>query len=230
MIQLQFQYGHKASLLILSVISNFLLVGTDSAHAEEHSKFDLTPGYYIYLGPQPGRVAPRAFTINGTGSVYWQDNTTSTEEKLPGLDLSPLPANRPSRQSASSQPSSDQYESINYPIIKWKPKPISSLPGGFVQLSTTYEQNYVKYKVTLFKSKSLQAAPKNGMNPPLSPAGIPTFPIDVQLLDQNGFKLVQFTVNQNQWDVIPGTNVLEARDQLSCNEWDYKRSRDYTVK
>ncbi|MBX9721037.1 MAG: hypothetical protein K2X81_06570, partial [Candidatus Obscuribacterales bacterium] len=185
--------------------------------------------------------SPRAFTINSLGTVVWEELSKNNEDKANAeiQRSKPKPKQRNSTASAN-----DQYETYNYPFIKWKPKPISSIPGAIVQLSTTYELGTLKYKLSLFKPSSTQPTVMkpsvkqsqqgiqelaNNANQGLQLSTIP-YSIDIQLLDANGFKLTGFSIQQRSWDVVPGTTVFEAREQIGCQEWDYKRSCDYTVK
>lgn len=185
----------------------------------------LQPGFYIYLGMQPGRTPPRAFTINSAGGILWQDPNKAPEDKVETAPRST------SKKPAVPTLSNSQFEEYNYPIIKWKPKPISGVSGAIVQLSTTFEMNDLKYKLTLFRAgtNSQTKAGPHGISETTTSLEVPN-QINVQLLDQNGFKLSEFTINQRQWDQIPGTTVLESRDKINCNEWDYRRARDYSVK
>lgn len=109
------------------------------------------------------------------------------------------------------------YELYDYPTIKWRPKAIAEVPGAIVQLWTRYEptdaaspSGKVNYKLTVFK------APDKGA-------------CEVQLLDDMGFKLIQF--NAGDFHNIPGApNIMEARESFPCTEAEYKKVRDYSIK
>lgn len=182
---------------------------TNTTLSEEKNKTDLQAGSYLYLGQQPGRNPARAFTINSLGELAWQHNTReilyAIREQVP-RDIA-----RASAASTEKIQLPEQFESYNYPVIKWQPKPVSTMPGAFVQLWTTYEGK-VKYKVTLFKA--------------------PTLPrrMEITLLDQNGFKLTEFRVSMNDWAPVPGSSLYEARNDGYCSESDYKLARDISVK
>jgi hypothetical protein len=114
-------------------------------------------------------------------------------------------------------PNSDdnQFESYEYPTIKWKPKPLSDAPGAIVRLWTTYDtkdpsSGTIKYKLTLFKGNKDVGR-------------------EVQLIDAMGFKLIQF--NASDFHGIPGAaDIVEARDSVPCTEEQYRNARDYSVK
>lgn len=118
---------------------------------------------------------------------------------------------------ASRAGSDAAYETYDYPTIKWRPKPLSDVPGGIAQLWTTYEwadekhqSGTMNYRLTVFKGRD-----KNS--------------IEVQLLDDKGFKITQF--NASDFHQIPGsTDLMEARDSHECTEERYKRVGDYSVK
>jgi hypothetical protein len=110
-----------------------------------------------------------------------------------------------------------QIESSEYPTIKWKPQQLSDAPDAIVRLWTTYAadskdatQGAMKYKLTLFK-----ATQKDGR--------------EVQMLDSNGFKILQF--NASDFHAMPGApDIVEARDSVPCSEDQYKNASDYSVK
>lgn len=108
-------------------------------------------------------------------------------------------------------------ELYEYPIIKWRAKPIADVPEAIIQLWTSYEpsdqpgqQGKINYRLTVFK-----APDKSNF--------------EVQLLDQTSFKLLQFEASD--FHQIPGSAELkEARDSVPCTEEMYKKVRDYSVK
>lgn len=212
-------------LLCLATVALATFFGSTAILVKAQDSTGLQPGFYIYLGMQPGRSVPRAFSINSAGGILWQDPNKSPDDKVDP------PPRTTGKKPAATNLSGSQFEEYNYPIIKWKPKPISGVPGAIVQLSTTYEISDLKYKLTLFRAPT-STQPKagaRGIQETASSVEIPS-QITVQTLDANGFKLTEFTINQRQWEQIPGTSVLEARDKIGCNEWDYRRARDYSVK
>jgi hypothetical protein len=111
----------------------------------------------------------------------------------------------------------NQIETNEYPILKWRAKALPDASGSIVRLWTKFEEGpnkdtpgSLKYKLTLFKAirKDLR---------------------EVQLLDAQGFKLMQF--NAADFHDIPGApDIVEARDTIPCPEADYKKVRDYSVK
>jgi hypothetical protein len=111
----------------------------------------------------------------------------------------------------------NQIETNEYPTLKWKPKPLMDAAGAIVRLWTIFEAGpnkdtpgTLKYKLTLFKAVRKDQR-------------------EVQLLDSQGFKLMQF--NAADFHDIPGApDIVEARDALPCSEADYKKIRDYSVK
>ena len=110
-----------------------------------------------------------------------------------------------------------QFETNEYPTIKWKPKALSDNPDGVVRLWTTFDigpktapQGTMKYRLTLFKATNKDNR-------------------EVQILDAMGFKLMQF--NANDFHNIPGApDIVEARDSVPCSEDQYKKAHDYSVK
>ncbi|MDR3613299.1 MAG: hypothetical protein P4L53_07020 [Candidatus Obscuribacterales bacterium] len=123
-----------------------------------------------------------------------------------------------SKLQAGGQSGDDnQIESDEYPTLKWKAKPLLDAAGSIVRLWTTFEAGpnkdtpgTLKYKLTLFKAVRKDTR-------------------EVQLLDFQGFKLMQF--NATDFHDIPGApDIVEARDAVPCSEADYKKIRDYSVK
>jgi hypothetical protein len=111
----------------------------------------------------------------------------------------------------------NQIETNEYPTLKWRAKPLPDAPGSIVRLWTKFEAGpskdtpgALKYKLTLFKAIRKDSR-------------------EVQLLDAQGFKLMQF--NAADFHDIPGApDIVEARDAVPCSEADYKNVRDYSVK
>jgi hypothetical protein len=101
------------------------------------------------------------------------------------------------------------WESYEYPTIKWRAHPLADAPGAIVQLSTTYDAGNLKYRLTLFKGRADQR--------------------EVQLLDGQGFKLMQFEASDFH-DVPGAPDIVEARESVACPEKQYKMIRDYSVK
>jgi hypothetical protein len=114
-----------------------------------------------------------------------------------------------------------QFESYQYPTIKWRARALPDGPESIVRLWTTYEaaaknappgtpQGTLKYRLTLFKATNKDQR-------------------EVQMLDSMGFKLMQF--NANDFHNMPGApEIVEARDSIQCSEDQYKKARDYSVK
>ncbi len=109
------------------------------------------------------------------------------------------------------------YEEYNYPIIKWRPKPLNDAPGALAQLWTTYEwddsehkNGKMNYRLTLYKVTGKNLC-------------------EVQLLDDTGFKITEF--NASDFYPIPGsTDLIEARESHPLSEEKYKRVQDYSIK
>lgn len=139
----------------------------------------------------------------------------------PQLNLTQLNSwMRSAMQAVSGQPPTDEnspFEMYDYPTIKWRPKPVAGVEGAIAQLWTTYEtrgeggkSGKINYRLTTFKAP-------NKMD------------YEVQLLDKNGFKLMQF--NATDFHQIPGSSeILEARDSYVCDEDEYRRVQDYSIK
>lgn len=134
-----------------------------------------------------------------------------------GRILSSLSEKMPWARLTTQTDKDSSFEMYDYPTIKWRPKPIADKPGGIAQLWTTYEwqdekhqSGRMNYRLTVFK------APDKSQ-------------FEVQLLDNNGFKITQFDVSD--FHQIPGSSeLMEARDSHSCTEDQYKRVGDYSIK
>lgn len=110
-----------------------------------------------------------------------------------------------------------QIESNEYPVIKWRPKPLTDGPDAIVRLWTTFEPGAapdqpgtMKYKLTLFKATKRDSR-------------------EIQLLDRLGFKLMQFNAADFH-DIPAAPDIVEARDGVSLTEDQYKKARDFSVK
>jgi hypothetical protein len=179
-----------------------LVCSSAPAIAEESAPTRLPAGYYLYLGPQPGKAdSPRGFHVDSSGKVTWD-----------GSD--PPPAARAAEQPQvddSVQPQYENCESANYPVLNWKPRPVGDVPDGVAKLWTTFDANKIRYKLTLFKVARDAASFRR-----------------VQLLDDHGFEVKKITAV----DFVPvgDSELLEARGEQYCTPGDYQRIRDYVVK
>lgn len=183
---------------------------SNSSASQDNNAFpNLKAGSYLYLGTQPGKQPVRAFSVNSLGEINWTTNTkdllSAIKDQLPQEKLSSP------QGSAIQQAGSENFETYNYPMIKWQPKPIPNMPGAFIQLLTLYDGK-LKYKTTLFKATYLPRS------------------LNIVLLDQFGFKLCDVHISQNDWTQLPGTNLYEARNDGFCSEQEYRKARDFAIR
>lgn len=130
----------------------------------------------------------------------------------PGRRVTSEAAKLPWVKSVAQTEQDSPYEKYDYPTIKWKAKPLADAPGGIAQLSTTYDRgsNSMKYRLTLFKAPDKHQC-------------------EVQLLDGQGFKLMQFQAAD--FHAIPGApDISEARESYNCTEDQYKQASEYSIK
>lgn len=133
------------------------------------------------------------------------------------------PVQTPKVDSAAAQatspmkPGMEHIESLEWPIIKFHPKPMPGSKDGFAQLTTTEEVSasgssigVVKYKLILLRA-------------------VPT-ELTVELLDANGFRLARpFMVSAADFQTIEGTDLLAARGEFSFSLSDYPKVRDFSL-
>lgn len=106
------------------------------------------------------------------------------------------------------------FESYEYPIVKWKPRYVSSMGETIAQLITSFEYGHMKYRVVL-------KLPKHYDYPPS---------LHFQFLDKNGFNIYGFNVYGNEFHPISGTELLEAQgDDNHFSETTLKLVSDYSV-
>jgi hypothetical protein len=118
---------------------------------------NLPPGDYIYLGSQPGRLQPKAFTINSQGSVLWTDgnkqlvgpsqnvaggrpqSAATAEEQIVGQSNSGKFHLQAAEKSFLQEPPDTQTlksgnpQTDDYPVINWKVQKVTlSSPTVFI--------------------------------------------------------------------------------------------------
>lgn len=187
--------------------------GSGSANSNSDDNHDASPnlqaGSYLYLGTQPGKHPVKAFSVNSLGEIKWQSNSRdlllAIKDQLPQEKLSAP------QGSGIQQAGTENFETYSYPMIKWQPKPIPTMPGAFIQLLTLFDGK-LKYKTTLFKATYLPRS------------------LHIVLLDQFGFKLCDVRIDQNDWTQLPGTNLYEARNDGYCSEQEYRKARDFSIR
>lgn len=199
----------------------YFVCGAQACLAQVESRDALPQGYYIYLGPSPGNYPKVKFSIEDQGRVLWH-NEYVKPAKPPKVKQPPSESTKPAKEKEKEE---FQWEENKSGIIKWKPHPIENLENGAAKLETDFTggstfsalaggyvaEGILRFKLTLYK--------------------IPRMPnlVHVRLLDKNGFALMDFRVKGNQFLPIRGTELIEANEQVNCNESAYKRARDYQV-
>ena len=184
----------------------------------QESKSKLPPGYYIYTGRRLGASPPRYVVISEDGTFRWDDtlrngSAQSEPKKTDNSSISSAPK-------TTDPEVKGEFESYDYPFIKWKPKLLPT--GALVQLETMLDESTneyrprLKYKMYVFV-KGGNLIPSNG--------------IQINLLDVRGFSLGNFSISSNSFSLVSGSQqVLEARGTTNISEIDYKRAVDYSVK
>ncbi|MBX9686869.1 MAG: hypothetical protein K2X27_09220 [Candidatus Obscuribacterales bacterium] len=145
--------------------------------------------------------------------VFFAPQLRSNEQQL----VRTLAVKVPMLKSMAATDKNSPYEIFDYPMIKWRAKPLTDTQGAIVQLWTRYEQPDGKdkaaamsYRLTLFKAPDKHQC-------------------EVQLLDEMGFKITQF--DAGDFHQIPGApDIMEARDSHSMTEDAYRKIRDYSIK
>jgi len=107
-------------------------------------------------------------------------------------------------------------ESIDWPLIKFRPRPAPGTKDGFVQLTTTEEvSGYSTMGLVRYKLILLRAEPGE---------------LTLELLDKDGFRLGnECYVSASEFQIIPGTDLVAARGQFNIAISDYSRVRDFSV-
>lgn len=173
---------------------------------------DLPPGSYIYLGTNPGRDRPKLFDVDSHGRIQWQ-GSRSGETVVNRANQQKTADKQGASKVSETQSAIELYA---YPEIKFKLKPVSSLPGAAVQLETTsaklpYAGETIRFKLTIVNASRMPSQ------------------IAVQLLDHSGFKLIQHIFYAQDFRVIPGTQLIEARGDRYDNSNTYKDVRDFVA-
>lgn len=184
-----------------------------SAQAKKETVANLPDGYYVYVGPRPMQAEPKWVVVNPGGTISWLNKGASV---VAPTSTASVGTTKPAvnKVAAATDASQGQFEKYAYPVIKWKVKPLSGTGNPVAQLHTTFEpgapgeKGTVKYKLTLFH------APGNGSR-------------KVQLMDANGFKLVEF--DAGNFMEIPNSELIESNESFPCDENEYRQARDYSV-
>jgi hypothetical protein len=209
-------------LLVLGTLSLcFSFTALKADCAEQQKRDQLPTGSYLYLGTKPGSVPQRPFTIDENGNVVWEkDNTPppdqSTTKFMLNVDLAPALGNTPTLQPSTPALAEQQvqWESNNYPAITWKTHPITGISNSVAQLTTDFDarNGKIQYKLTIDKVAQVPIR------------------VYIELLDQNGAKLHEFSVRYFKFHPVAGTSLVEATDDSYCPEEKYKVVRDYVVR
>jgi hypothetical protein len=186
-----------------------------AAGALKETVANLPDGYYLFLGQKPAQASPKWVVVNPGGGIAWLNVGAPAPNAVLAQNVA-LASN--SGNNAAPKvvvDSNSAFEKYEYPLIKWKAKPLGDSAEAVAQLQTTFEpagadsqKGEVKYRLTLFKTANHGARA-------------------VQLLDANGFKLLQF--NASDFHAVPNSELMEARDSFDCEQAQYLQARDYTV-
>ncbi len=222
----------KKLLTFLTVAAMWTAGSILPAQANEQT---LPPGNYIFIGEPSLGARPKLFSIDEHGMVFWKNSaeTVAAIESLTGkaaTSSSTEVEHQSTRQQSDTEsgairgnpqlqaPSNYAFETVNYPTIKWKPKPIGGIDGAIAQLATTIGigqdsygfQSNMKLKLTLLNVRG-----------PLHQTRI------ITLLDRDGFKIL--TIQALNFREVPGTELREAHVFFSLPEMEYRKVADYTV-
>ena len=120
-----------------------LVVSHARCAAQEAGTSNLPEGMYVYLGNPVGIGQPRIFVINNNGQVRWQGESRGSalsRAVSPSETRQPTDLNRTHDEDSRGQPeerlkpakprSESNFESYNYPVIKWKAKAVPGEPHG----------------------------------------------------------------------------------------------------
>lgn len=189
---------------------------------------ELPPGFYIFIGRTPGSSSPRYVLVNDDGTIRWDASINQSGKDKGGKQTSTVLSQL---QKANEPEKKGEFESYDYPFIKWKPKILPT--GALVQLETTFEgQNNssefvpgysrsvrgsgtLKYKVNVFGRGNIL---------------IPSQGLQIDLLDKRGFSLVNFPISASAFGLITGTSVMEARGTYRISEDDYRKAADFSAR
>lgn len=183
----------------------------NSTFAQEQFSSTLPEGHYVYLGPIPGKLPQRPFTIDSTGAVHWD----SVPESVVKADEPP---------SKPGENSDLNWESREYPVIKWKPVLVEGSFKAAARLTTTFEYGMVKYQILLGNQKgSFLRGGAEGLYKSAAAQGLA-----VELLDKNGFKLGEFRIPGNALHLIE--NRVQGRGTAVVLEELYSRAYGVNIR
>lgn len=113
-----------------------------------------------------------------------------------------------------------QWESYNFPVIKWKAHAVPKIADAIGQLSTTFVPSQgrygllhgtVKYKLTLYKVPEVRH-------------------LSIELVDRDGFSITKALFSASAFHHVPNSeNLIEAAGESQCSEADYRRITDYSI-
>jgi len=166
---------------------------------------ELPPGQYQYLG-RTGDSIPKRFSVTPDGAIHWEE------------------ADSAHTAGSSQKTSVEAAEQYDYPLVKWKGKRLQGSAKAIGWLTTTFDRGYLKYQLTLevegglIKSGEgvIKAAIKSGLT--------------VQLLDTNGFRLVDFVIPGYLIHETSKESVAEARGEIPIPEPLYQQARNITIR
>ncbi len=177
--------------------------------AQGQTQINLPPGYYQYLGQNPGASTARNFFVDADGRIHWDSNTADGD------------ASSSSTQSQSTPlvKAADEY---NYPLIKWKGRRLLGTAKANGWLTTTYENGAVKYQIHLeaesgiLKSEAATAAKKRGLT--------------IELLDKEDFKITELLIPGSALHEEHNASELEAKGIIPMPEELYRKTRNITIR
>lgn len=178
---------------------------------------DLPEGHYIFQGVEPGKSPQKAFFIDSKGAIHWADESKSTSSKTASKNT--WKPKILSKFGGSSDDDGGEWISRDYPLVKWRPQAIETIPDAVAQLSTTALPSGVKGRVTLKYNLLLGGIDRN----------LPG--VQFEFRDKDGFTLFQVVVPARNFQTLLNQPELEATGQWpNISEDDYKKARQLMVR
>lgn len=168
-----------------------------------------------YLSPEaaPGKSSQKGFSLNSSSPIGWIASSEGASE-----------INGTGTQDAGNE--NINWQSHNYPVIKWKSRRVQGTLRAGAELITSCEYGMLKYQIILGKLKESSFLGLTTIEKIYRAAA--TQGLVVSLLDKDGFMLAEFRIPGNV--LLLDEDIIEGRSATPLPEEFYSRVRDWRIR
>ncbi len=205
------QSSRKIAAIAMSVVC--ALCAVEIPPGQAHYPHALPEGQYLSPGTSQWKSSQNGFSINRSSPIRWIASNEAQSE-----------INSTGTKDAGNE--NVNWQSHNYPVIKWKSRRVQGTLRAGAELITSYEYGMLKYQIILGKLKESSFLGLGTIERIYRAAA--TQGLVVSLLDKDGFMLAEFRIPGNV--LLLDEDIIEGRSATPLPEEFYSKVRDWRIR